>query len=78
MQTTPRILTGNQVTRNNITLSRTETVWLYRPTPVIIIRSGPLSSVPIAGVLYASVKVRVHELAVQVHSNCPILWVLSE
>ena len=59
--TRPRISTGSQVTRSTITLRGLETAWLYGPTPVIIqvIRSGPLSSVAIAGVSYASVKVLV-------------------
>lgn len=70
-QTKPRILTGSQVTRKEITSRKTETAWLYRPTPVIIIRRGPQSSVAIAGFSYASVEVLVRELAVKSHSNCP-------
>lgn len=60
------MLTGSRVTRCNITLSRIETVWLYRRTPVIIIRCGLLSSVAIAGISYASVKVLVLKLAVKI------------
>jgi len=75
--TRPRILTGRQATHKNITLRRIETVWLSRPTPVITIRSGPLSSVVIAGISYASVKMLVLKLAGKGHCSCPIHKVLS-
>ena len=70
--TWPRILTGSQATHKKITSRTIETVWLYRPPPVIIIRNGPLSSVAIAGISYASVKMLVLKLAIKNHCSCAI------